>query len=93
MQLDQLAGEREAQAGALEVLPRLGADLLELHENPLQVLRRDPDAGIRHCNLQNTVPEFRHNLDTAMLSELDRIAHEIDQNLPQASAIGLNVLR
>src|SRR5690348_13204814 len=47
VQLDELAGEREPETGALRFLLR-GAHLAELLEDGLLVLRGDADAGIRH---------------------------------------------
>ena len=44
--LDQAARERQPQAGAGVPLGRAGVELLELDEQPLEVLGLDADAGV-----------------------------------------------
>ena len=46
LRLDDPPGQRQAEAGALVPLGRAGVELLELDEQPAQVLGRDADAGV-----------------------------------------------
>ena len=51
VQLDELARERQAEAGAFLLVRVVAADLAELLEHRLLVLRRDADAGVAHGDL------------------------------------------
>ena len=96
---DNLAGDRQAQAGA-PVLP--GGRALGLCERLEQACQRflaDADAGIRHfhahCGLtRSPLRQERHaNPYAPVLRELDRVPHQVDDHLPEPVAIGVDGLR
>src|SRR5215472_5714676 len=88
MQLDELAGERQPEPGALHLL--LGRPhLTELLEDGLLVLRRDAHASVADGYLHTAVGRRRANLDpTAFWRELDRVREQVQQHLFDLAFVG-----
>src|SRR3954464_4213071 len=87
VQLDDLARDREAKAGAA-LLARAGVvDLLELVEDPLLVLGRDAEAGVDDRQLVELAVAPALDLDLAVVRELDGVAHQVQQYLAEAARI------
>ncbi len=90
--LDQVRRDGQAQSSAPEPARRRRVGLHERAENLPLLLERDADAGIRNGEVQHRF-FGRHAVgghlddDIAGFGELDRVAHEIDQHLPQAAWI------
>ena len=79
--------------GALFFLFAMRAGLDERFENRVQFVLRNAHAGVLHLNDERDVaaglllfPGDAH-FDAALVGELDRVADEIDQNLPQPDAV------
>src|SRR5712691_4412277 len=90
MALHNRLDERQAQPGTLARPDERGADLLEGFEHARQISRRDADAGIAD---RYDHPGFRvesaGNLDMpAGLGEFDRVAEEVEQDLPGLALVG-----
>ena len=63
--------------------------LLELLEDTLPVLVRDPDAGVAHRHPDAVVVPAGDDLDAAQLrGELDRVGQEVDHDLLDAALVG-----
>jgi len=63
-------------------LPLRGADLTELLEQRLLILRRDPDARVRHRDLCRPVRQARAHADPAALGrELHGVREQVQQDL------------
>jgi hypothetical protein len=86
VELDELAGEREPEAGALGFL---FAGLFELFEDRVQLLGSDPRACIGDRDLDLAVFEASGDVDATIgRSELDRVGDEIEDDLAEAALIG-----
>src|SRR5438552_10896889 len=87
VELDELAGEGEAESGAFGSLAV--RRLLELLEDHLELLRRDARAGVRDGDLDLAVVEPGGDVDAALGgSELDRVGHEVKDDLADATPVG-----
>ena len=89
---DQPPCDRKAKAGAFKLAVSFILDLIELTEHMVKVLRRDADAGVFHRDMQGLVAILRLDpdhagQDVAGFSELDRVADEVGQHLPQPPRI------
>src|SRR5208283_3630881 len=88
-QFDKLPGNRQTQSRAT-VLARGGAVFLrETLKNSIHLALGNPDAGVGNGEAEATWPAvFRIGLDTyldpAMFGELDGVAEQIDDHLPQS---------
>src|ERR1700745_2869391 len=81
MQLDELAREREAQAGPLLLSRVIVPDLPELLEHRCLIFRRDADAGVADGDHGVRVLFPRRNIDVpAIGGEFDRIRQQVQQN-------------
>src|SRR5258706_15658427 len=92
IQLHQIAGDGEAEAGAAKA-PRGGsAGLLKGPEQAQQVGGRDADAGIGETPDQPAIRfAAQADLDAAtLLVELDGIGQKIEADLFDGAGIGLN---
>src|SRR5712692_10892103 len=90
VQLDELATERQAQAGPF-LLRRARPDLAELLEDDALIFRGDTNPGVPHRYLHTSVPRRRLNRDpTPFRGELDRIRQEIQQDLLDLPLIRLD---
>src|SRR5215468_9755367 len=77
VQLDELAGEREPEAGALGLARVVLAHLPEFLEHRLAILRRDAHAGVRDRDLGSARYLARnHPHRAALRRELDRVGKE-----------------
>ena len=91
----QGARNRQAQAGAAVATGDRVISLLEGIEHMLQALWRDADAAVvhgatepQHFGIQRLPAGF--DADGAFLGELQRIAQQVDQNLPDARRVALD---
>ncbi len=77
MELDELPAQRQAQPRSLGFLVRF-ADLTKFFEDRVMILRRDPDARVRHRDLSMPVCHARAHVDAAALRrELHRVGQKI----------------
>ena len=84
--------DRQPQAGAAVLSRRRGIDLRKRLEQPVLFFRSDADAGVGHGEVQrHVVIRSRLDLDMhdhlASFGELDRVASQVDHDLPQSSGI------
>ena len=94
----QAGGDRQSQAGAAVLARRRGVLLLKGAEDLILLVRWDANAGVRHfkaqlnCRLRLGV-RWRQAAsgnaydDLALLGELDGVAHQIEQHLPQPARV------
>src|SRR3954447_19937791 len=88
-QVQQLAGDRQADAGALVTLRLCVLELCECFEQPLQVFRADADAAVDDADddLARDGVERLPHFDAAGVRELRGIAGEVDDDLPKLDRI------
>ena len=96
--LDQLPGERQPQPGAPILARRRYVRLVERLEELALGVRRNPDPRVPHAKVERCVRfrlggQFHTQRDLARGGELDRIADQIDQHLPQPARIAAQVRR
>src|SRR5690348_14235385 len=87
LELDQLARDRQTKAGAAVACGDLVAGLPKLLKDPFMSRRLDTDAGVEHGDLGHRarrLAEYRHR---AGRRELDRVRHEVGQNLANANGV------
>jgi hypothetical protein len=78
----------EAEADAAHAPRRVGAGLLELPEDAVEVLRRQTRPGVGDGEHQAAVGLVDLQRHAALRGELDRIADEVEDDLAQAVRIG-----
>ena len=84
---DRLA-DREAETRALDCGLRRDARAEELVEEPLLVLRADPDARVPHLEPDRAGVRARDDLDLASRErELDRVREQVVEQLCEAAAV------
>ncbi|MNE13929.1 hypothetical protein D3C80_1067830 [compost metagenome] len=93
--LGQGAGDRQAQAGTAVAPGDRGVGLLEGIEHVFQAFGRDTDTAIMHRTdePQHLVVQFLPadvHPDAAFFGEFQRIADQVDQDLPDARRVALN---
>ena len=88
-QLAQLAGNGHPQAGTAEAPTHGGVGLGEWIEDARQPVSGNADTGIFHADQQQSVLLDQLQLDPALLGELDGVAEQVEQYLPQAEGVGL----
>ena len=91
-QRDQPPGDRRAQAGAAVFPGHRGIGLGELFEDARQLIRRDADAGVPDGEADHGLPirrcpRRRRHHDLALLGELEGVANEIAEDLPQPGRV------
>jgi hypothetical protein len=96
-QLDELATDREAEAGAAELARDRAVGLLELLEHAPLRLARHADAGVLHFQPQGRPAAGRRGRpdldgDIAGLGELDGVGEQVQQHLAQPRGIALEPL-
>ena len=84
--------DREAEAGAAEQACGGPVGLREGLEDGLLPRGRDADAGVTHREVQarlalRIVGQVHEQLHRSGLGELDRVAEQVDEHLPQASRV------
>src|SRR5580658_5967341 len=88
--LDQTAGDGQTETGAAKSSGERAVYLGECIEDQRLFFGWNPDSCIAHGEVQR-LPflgrPFDRDRDAAPLGELDGVANEIDQNLPQPSRI------
>ena len=89
---DQPLSDGQTQTCAIEFTVRLAFDLVEFAKNVIQILGRDPDAGVFDRHMQLLAARFVFNPDhadhhMALFGEFHRIANKVGQNLPQPPRI------
>ena len=62
--------------------------LIELFEQPVQMLRGDSHAGVLHAEQKRAVVAADPQRDRSLFRELDRVAEQVDENLPDLVAVG-----
>ena len=91
VELDQPAGERQPQAGALALAGGLALDLEELGEDQLLVLGGDADPGVADLHHQLGVGGAGvHPHLAARGGELDRVAEQVVHHLLEFALVGTN---
>jgi hypothetical protein len=86
VQLHEPPGEREPEPGALGLLA--GSGLLELFEDPLELLGRYAGAGVGDGDLDPAVFGEGGEVDAASAGrELDRVREEVEDDLAYPSAV------
>src|SRR5690606_35430300 len=86
-EVEQLAGDRESEAGAA-ILTRVGLiDLADILEDRLEVLRPDLHAGVLHGHAHPLADVPDRPGDVALVRELDSVRDQVEQHLPELSAI------
>ena len=81
-------GDCKTEAGSPDLAARDRVSLLEFQKNPALLLRRNADAGIAHNKSDLLkLSSLNRDRDAARVSELDRIAGKIEQNLAQSSCV------
>src|SRR5690349_7978664 len=95
-QLDESAAEGQAEAGAAEFPARGAVDLGEGFEQPADVAPVDADPGVGDGE-GDVVPartvafgDVGTDEDVPVVGELDRVADEVEQDLPQATLVATN---
>ncbi|KFB69802.1 MAG: hypothetical protein CAPSK01_000515 [Candidatus Accumulibacter vicinus] len=97
-ELDELAADGQAQAGALGC-PLSGRRLHERNEDPLELVGGDARAGIAYREAQSHGDGrlARHDgdrqADATLLGELEGVAEQVDQHLPQLDLIATHIAR
>ena len=99
-QLDQSLRDRQAQSGAAVFARGRGVDLRERLEQPVACGRRECRCRCR-CTAKRTMAVVvdrrirprRPDHDLAPLGELDRVADQVDEHLPQPVGIAVNTWR
>src|SRR6185436_10172983 len=92
VQLDELAGQGQAQAGALVLARVVRSDLAELLEDGLVVLGRDADAGVGDRDLGRAVGHRGPDLDAAPFwRELHRVRQQVHQYLLDLALVALDL--
>ena len=87
-QVDQVAADRQAEAGAAEAPRRRAVGLRERREQALSGLVRNADAGVANADVQ--APRVVHadgDDDLAAFGELDGVGQQVGQHLAQAVRI------
>src|SRR5262245_13286524 len=82
--LDDLLGDGEPEARAALGLGKRAVDLMELIEDPALLIKGYARPGVCHRNDKVAIPRARGDADLAGVGELDGVAHEVEQNLPEA---------
>jgi hypothetical protein len=90
--LAQLLGDAEAEPGAAIAPRRRAVGLGEGVKNVPLLVGRDADPGIAHLKRQQnrsgvSIDGIDADTNLALFGELDRIAEQVGQDLPQASRI------
>ena len=91
-QLGQQMGDGQAQAGAGVTAAPPGAAALEGHEDALQVLLGNADAGVYHLQARHLAAEVQPQNDVAVVGEAHRIAQQVEQDLAQPLGVSADVL-
>ncbi len=93
--VDDAPGNCQTEARAVEPAGAADVALLELSEHPFLLLGRDADAGV--ADQEPDVVAARATLDqdadAALFGELDRVAGEVQQHLPQPRRIAQHAAR
>ena len=89
---DQLLGNGQPQSGAAEFSRDRSVCLDERGKQFVHVLRGDPDAGVGYGKRQSGLflglfQAGDLNVDLSFFGELDRIAGQVDEDLPQSHGI------
>src|SRR5262245_60009964 len=88
MELDELAGERQSEPGALDLLVRCPY-LPELLEDHFLVFLRDAHPGVLHRDLSHAIVHHGPDVDPASLGrELQRIGEKVQQHLLDLALVG-----
>ena len=93
MSLAERLRNRQAEARAAVFARGGGVGLLEGFENHAEVLLGNADAGVNDLNPHRLmIGRIGHDAhgDAALLGELERVADEINNDLPQFFSVGLN---
>ena len=83
----QPLGDGQTEARATESPGGAGVELLEALEDHLPAVVWHPDAGVRHAHAPEARPWQALDVDATRVGELDRVADQVGQNLPQASLV------
>src|ERR1700732_4031395 len=100
-QLDEPRGNRQPQPGAAEAARGRSVRLRKRIEDQGLLLRRNPDTGVAHREVQNTglcigsraLAWLDTQYDFAMFRELDRVADKIHDDLTEAIRIADDPVR
>ncbi len=93
VQLDELFGQRQAQARPFPLLRVHAADLLELLKDPLLVLWGDADARVPHRDPYPRVIHPRSDPDlTPVRGEFDGVGEQVKHHLLDFPLVGLDAV-
>ena len=86
--MDQALGDGQAQASATILAGCRNIGLRKSFKDAVELVRRDANPCVLYPKLQPLLPIrqdlfFDVNVDSALLGELDGIADQVDQDLPQ----------
>src|SRR5262249_36430119 len=91
VQLDELARQRQPEAGALHLLVG-GPDLPKLLEHRFLIFWRDANPGVAHRHLDHAVPRYCVDINSAAFRrELDRVGEQIQEDLPNLPLVALQL--
>ena len=87
--MDDLAADRQPQAGALRLLRQRVADLAEFLEDHALVVSTDADAVVRDLHAQAFRQQGAGHFDAAaaVAAELGRVGQQVQHHLHQAIAV------
>jgi hypothetical protein len=89
VQLHELACERQAQPGPLELARGRAAGLAEFLEDDFLVRGRDADPGVAHRDFDQVAVLRRAQVDPAAFGrELQRIGQQVEQDLFHLALVG-----
>src|ERR1019366_8137181 len=89
-QTREVARDREPEPGAAEAPVRGAVGLAEGLEDRLVLLRRDPDPGVAHGELDAVADAANRERDLAGLGELEGVREQVLQDLLEPLPIGLD---
>src|SRR5438477_6454682 len=85
--MDQLGADSQPQPGSTLAAPGTTVGLREGFEDDGLLLRRDPNAGVAHCEVKRSGDAGLHldrDADRAALREFHGVAEKVQKNLAEA---------
>src|SRR5215218_9935715 len=83
VRVDEMAHDRQTEPGASLRAGAAGVDTIEALEDARQVLRRDPDPGIRDVEPHAFVGGARAHRDASLTRVAHRVLDEVREDLPE----------
>src|SRR6185437_8877937 len=85
----QRARQRQAEAGALQLLLQPRLDLRELLEDALVIFLGDTDAGVAHTEEDAIFAHARGDAHLALFGEFQRVGNQVAQDLGDLGLVGI----